>query len=51
MQIHEIPESKVFLSICKENNLFIWGFEDGRDKQYQKFDLCRQVMTVIVSQY
>jgi len=30
-QIHEVKAHKLFISICEENILNIWGFEKGRD--------------------
>ena len=30
--IHEVRVDKVFLSICEEHLLHIWGFEEGMDK-------------------
>lgn len=53
LQIHELPECKTFLSICKENTLFIWGFDEEKRalEKYNKYDLCREVMTIIVSQH
>ena len=40
-QIHELKVHKLFLSICEENILNIWGFERGREQIYQKFNLYR----------
>ena len=55
LQVHELPECKTFLSICKENTLNIWGFDDNREVKYHRlrrsYDLCREVMTVIVAQH
>ena len=52
-QIHEIREHKVFLSICEEDTLSIWGFEKGKDSLrehvYKRVNLHREVMTIVVS--
>ena len=48
-QIHEVKEHKIFLSICEELQLMIWGFTEKREQVYQKFDLGRGVFTVAVS--
>ena len=38
------------MSICKEDLLCIWGFDETREQVYHKFDLNRQVMSIIVTQ-
>ena len=50
-QISEIKKDKVFMSICEENNLKIWGFNSilKREEVYQSFNLFREVMTITFS--
>jgi hypothetical protein len=54
MQINEIREIGTFLSICKENILKIWGFNEGENKLPRevikgKFNLYREVFKIVVS--
>ena len=48
-QIYEIRKDRVFLSICEENILCIWGFTEVREQLYHKFNLYREVMSIIVA--
>jgi hypothetical protein len=48
--IHELKEAKVFISICEEMNMNIFGFENGREKVYQNFNIFRQVFQIITAQ-
>ena len=48
-QIHELRQHKVFLSICEELILKIWGFDGHREEVYQTFNIYRDVMTIMVS--
>lgn len=47
--IHELKEHKVFLSICEELDLKIWGFHNGKDQVYQKFNIYREVYSITTS--
>jgi WD40 repeat protein len=55
LQINEIKDQEVFLSICEENILQIWGFEDPikggirREVIKKKFNLYREVFQVVLS--
>ena len=40
-QIHELRQHRLFLSICDELSLNIWGFQNGREKIYQTLNLYR----------
>lgn len=46
-QIHEIKEHKVFLSICSELQLCIFGFDNHREQVYQRFSLYREVLKIV----
>ena len=50
LQINEIRELGTFLSICKENQLKIWGFSEktGREVIKAKYNLHREVFKIIV---
>ena len=37
------------MSICEENILCIWGFTETREQLYHKFNLHREVMSIIVA--
>lgn len=49
LQLNEIKDQEVFLSICEENILQIWGFDDQskvgiqREVILKKFNLYREV--------
>ena len=39
--IQEVPNSNKMISICEENVMKIWGFEQGKSQVYQLFSIQR----------
>ena len=46
--IHELKRQKCIMTLCQENELKIWGFQDRKLAVYRKFNLLRPVSTMRV---
>lgn len=41
--IHELKKQRCMMTLCQENELKIWGFQDGKMAIFRKFNLLRPI--------
>ena len=46
--VHELKQQKCILTMCQENELKIWGFQDGKMAIWRKYNIQRPISNMKV---